>query len=277
MKSGKLLVCLQTWSGDLAQADTLARLLVDVTLHSNAGQKSPHADFLLCVRWDTDLPMDLVRYCAKAFVNVRTFRTRNRVTGWPQGPNSVASELYQYFLSKQQSGVWNYSGMFFSEPDSVPTAIDCVARIHREWVATDMPVLGAFIGAFPGGKDWTGTEHVNGNLVIASDFAKIHPQVLAAVPNIAWDAHWRRELRANAKASLNIHSDYKVGLPENPWDGNCERLWRPIKHSGSHPLAGVEFTPSWIHGIKSERGIQCARERLLLTGVKSVTESLTAG
>jgi hypothetical protein len=270
MKKGKILWCLQTWSGDLAQADALARLLTDCTLHANAGQKSPHADFLLCVRWDTEIPMELARYCGRAFEHVRLFRCRNRVSGWPAGPNNMAMEAYRYYVSKQETGVWKYSGLMLTEPDSIPLTVDCIARIHREWNATAKPVLGAFIGSFPGGKEWTGTEHVNGNLVISSDFATTHPQVLAHVPNIAWDAHWRRELRANAKASLQIHSDYKMGLPENPWDGNCDRLWQSIKHAGSHPLAGIEFKPSWIHGPKTPAALACARERLLPLAINEI-------
>lgn len=267
MKSGKLLVCLQTWSGDLAQADALARLLVDVTLHANAGQKSPHADFLLCVRWDTDLPMDLVRYCAKAFTNVRTLRCRNRISGWPAGPNNMAIEVYRYFVGKQESGVWNYSGLMLTEPDSIPLKVDCLARIQREWLATDQLVLGCWIGSFPNGNPDGSQSHINGNMVVSHELAKVAPGVLAYPTSIAWDAAHRKEIVPYAKPSMTIYSDYQLGdETKNPWR-DCGHMWRDILHQNEHPLRGITYRPSWLHGVKDPRGLACARERLLRTEV----------
>lgn len=262
MKTGKFLMALQTWPGDLAQADALTRLLVDCTVAANGGQKSPHADLIFCVRHDTELPAELVRYAAKAFTNVRTFRARNRVEGWPMGPNNLAMESYRYFVSKQQAGVWNYSGLWLTEPDSVPLASDFLARISREWCSTDKPILGSLIGSFSGQGSMAGQGHVNGNCLLAPSLADTLPDLLSRPTPIAWDAQHRREMVRLAKPSVQIFSDYKLGDSVNPWR-DCGHLWRPIEYFDEHPLKGVQFRPAWLHGCKDPRGLECARERLL--------------
>jgi hypothetical protein len=262
MKRGKILVALQLWAGDLAQGEALAKLCAELTLLANAGQKSPHADFMFALRWDCPLP-SCINEITRAFQNVRTFTGRNRISGWPNGCNNLAVETYRHFVAKQQAGLWNYSGLWLTEADSVPLTADYLARVHREWVATDKLVLGCWIGSFPNGNPDGSQAHINGNMVIHHDLARAAPGVLVTPTPIAWDASHRHELVQHGKPSLTIYSDYQLGDEQkNPWR-DCAHLWREIVHHNDHPLRGISYQPAWLHGVKDGRGLECVRERLL--------------
>lgn len=262
MRRGKFLLALQYHAGDAARATALLDLVVDLTLQANGGKRSEAADLLVNPSFDAPIDMSALRRAGRAFAHVLTFRGRSRVSGWPQGPNVQASEVFQYFVTRQRAGLWNYTGLMLAEPDSVPLRDDFLACIQSEWNATDRLVLGCWIGQFPNGNPDGSQSHINGNLVIDHRFADLHPDFLLRHTPIAWDAFWRFQLVANAKASMTIFSDYRLGSPENPIPDD-DHMWRPIRVFNTHPLAGLTWHPAWLHGPKVDGVLEIARARLV--------------
>jgi hypothetical protein len=270
MKTGKILYVLQMCPHDKAQGESLGRLIADLTLQANHGSKSPHADFMVAARFDTPINLGFAKDMGQAFANVLTFRCPTCATGWPEGCNAMAADVWRHFTAASRAGKYRYSGVMLAEADCTPLSADFLGQIHREWSATDKLVLGCYIGHFPNGKIGDGSEHINGNCVIAPQFGDIYRGFMAQRTTTAWDAAFRRHMVEHGQASRTIYSDYKIGTPENPWR-SWEHLNRPVTYFAPHPLEGETVHPVYIHGTKTPIALEEARKRLVSKAVVETT------
>lgn len=252
----KLLVALQYHVTDQDAAVGLARLIADLVPES----KCPYADFLFSASFQAEHDLATIRYVARKFDQVRTYRCIKNVNGWPQGPNNQAHETARHFAHMVHSGRWHYSGILLAEPDCVPLKRDWIKLLFDEWHAGTQNCLGPWVTYGPPPYQ----QHINGNAIFGPRFILSNSQIFRAPDWIGWDAHNAGFLMAEGRASKWIFSDYQHGTPGNPWR-DCDWLFsdRPIFEP--HPLwrHGPQ-SPAWLHGCKRwDLAQACVRERLL--------------
>lgn len=175
----KILLALQFWEGDRAQAMKVARLIADLeTHHSN------RADFLLVSRFDCTHDMDAISYVSRKF-NVRTHISRRRATGWPFGPNELWFETMQYVYEHtvEEKRMPDYKAVLTFEADAAPLCPNWIPMLADAWDETrPANVVGALL-QHPG-------PHVNGNALFSCDTGFMHwlvRQVSGCTPHGGWD------------------------------------------------------------------------------------------
>lgn len=198
-RTGKLLLALQTYAGDLPAAKSLLRLIADLA----GGTPYTGADLLVVVRFDTPLPMEEIRYAAPAFSQVMTFRTTTKKTGYPGASNAMFANLWQHYVGKQSRGVWKYTGLYALEPDDVPLERDWLRRIKTEWEATTKLALGC-CGARDGVQD-----HCNGNAVWSHELAGVIPNFPVCQDFNSWDVFHGPKVGPHAQPSHQIISEWR--------------------------------------------------------------------
>jgi hypothetical protein len=251
----KLLFCLQMWRGDAEAASSLLRLLADVAPDG----KYPEADLLVSFTHDAPANEDAIRYAARAFGRVHTFRCQKGPEGWPCGPNHQAEQTWRYFVASVRSGRWNYSGIFLAEPDGIPCSRDWLVRVASEWDKCGANALGCFVPQGPSGV----ADHVNGNLILSAHLSDIRKDFARAPRDIAWDWHYRKFLMEQAKPSETIFSDYKTPSTDP------EVLIRERHFVKGHPQHGTPVRPAWLHGTKNWQVVHQAMREFLQIAEKS--------
>lgn len=174
----KLLVALQYWGGDRADAIELLELLA-----SDPRGISPWADLVVFARFDADLPNEGTLFrLRKVFDKVYAMHGKHQLTGYPDGCNGLWANLAEkaYLMSTESSTnrppPWSqYCGVLAIESDCCPIASNWLEEIHKEWSSTKAVFMGDWqnSGEYPIG-------HINGNAVFAMDLYKkagvpLHP------------------------------------------------------------------------------------------------------
>lgn len=243
----------QFWEGDKKQAMQLARFIADI---EPAFRDDVVA--LFTARFDCKHDEDTIAYVSKKF---RTFKctTTRRATGWPDGPNQMFGESYQWIVENARNQkIPSPKCILFIEADCIPMRADWINVLYKEWQESGKDVSGAWLK-----RADAGIEHINGNCIIAFDFWKkfkpiFHPPSLGG-----WDALLAHGILPYGHPSKYIWSDYQLGHPHNPWRG-CDFLWAAKRYTArDNPYYGMDLYPAYFHGIKTDKGLQCARERIL--------------
>ena len=218
---------------------------------------------------NADFDYDTMRYCARKFAQVRTFRVTKDINGWPAGPNNQAHETARYFAHQVQTGRWAYSGILLGEPDCVPLRRDVFALLNREWQQGPKTVLGPWVTSGPPPYN----QHINGNSIFGPEFIYRHPEIFRCDDWIGWDAANAQLLMQHGRASLWMYSDYQLGTPQNPWKG-CDHLFSRRGMRKPHPFWHlVDQEVAYLHGVKRwDLAQACVRNRLL---GESLDESTT--
>lgn len=240
----------------MPMAMALARLMADIIPE----RKCPHADMLFAASANADFDHDTIRYCARKFDQVRTFRTKKDINGWPAGPNNHAHETARFFAQQVLSGRWKYSGILLGEPDCVPLRRDVFKLLQEEWLKGAPTVLGPWIVNGPVPYN----QHINGNAIFGASFVYNNPNIFRADDWIGWDAQNAGFLLAHGRASMWIYSDYQHGTAKNPWQG-CEHLFSRRALLKPHPFYRLgEQEVAYLHGIKKwDLAHRCVRSKLL--------------
>lgn len=237
-------------------AMNLARLVADVMPDGRSGD----ADMMFAASANADFDHATMRYCARKFGQVRTFRCLRDINGWPAGPNNQAHEVATHFAQMCRTGRWDYSGILMGEPDCVPLRRDFLTLLRQEWDQGPKTVLGPWVTNGPAPYN----QHINGNSIFGPDFIYNHRQIFKAEDGIGWDAQNAGLLLKHGRASMWMYSDYQLGQPQNPWKG-CDHLFsrRPLREP--HPFWKlVDQEVAYCHGIKAwEEAQECVRQRLL--------------
>lgn len=250
----KFLLAAQFHGGDLAVACKLLRLICDLQ-----DGVSPDADLLLSGMGGAQIDKKTDEAVRAKFAQVHTLQCKSNAVGWPRGPNHQVRETYARFVQGVRAEGWDYCALMLAEPDSVPLTKDWMAQIRNEWAEGNQLALGPWIG-----RDVVGIEHMNGNMLLSPSFADVYQPFLKNPPSggIAWDVGIWRFLKKYARASKTIWSEHRLGTLSNPLK-NCEDLFKTRKYMDrSHPLYGLDITPAWLHGCKTDI-TQCVRDRLI--------------
>jgi hypothetical protein len=252
----KLLYALQFHKGDQQMAMNLARLIADVIPE----RKCTDFDMMFAASANASFDMATIRYCARKFGQVRTFRCVKDINGWPAGPNNQAHETARYFAQQCMSGRWNYAGILLGEPDCVPLKREFFALIAAEWRQGPQTVMGPWIVHGPPPYN----QHINGNSVFGPQFVYNNPVIFRADDWIGWDAANAGLLMQHGRASKWMFSDYRLGKKDNPWKG-CDHLFAPRPFMKPHPFWKLgNQDVAYMHGVKAwQEAQECVRHRLL--------------
>lgn len=231
-----MIIALQYWAGDEAQALRLARLLADL-------EPEFREDVILFLARRSDCAVSheatrTVAYCSKAFETRLLTNSRHEV-GHPDGCFGLwagtAIGLYQLLLN----GIIPWTtcrDAFFCEADGAPVRTDWLDRLIEAHETTKLKgyrITGAKM-------DWP-YAHVNGNMVMDLQLTADYPSLMECPPGVAWDLHHGPILMREARdghAILNVCGS---------------RNWAP------EVLRCIGTQTAWLHGCKDESVFNYAR------------------
>lgn len=241
----KCLIIIPFWEADRGMANTLARLLADLEpVHSD------RADVLMLARFDCEPDGPTIEAISKKF-NVYSYISKKRMTGWPNGCNSVAFAAFEWAYFQMTNGrVPGYKFLLLLGPDTCPLSRNWLARIHHEFDSMNanknVYVSGCLI-------DHPSHPHINGDAILLSgqlDFLKwLALQASSRMGNAGWD--WALASQFQNWGWENIPCIKSV------WNRNVpflEHDWINEVHSAKTVL---------FHGQKSFSLLDMARRELL--------------
>lgn len=248
-----LVLNLQFWENDKAQAMALARLMADLE-----PVKRDDVVFLFTARFDCAHDEETVSYVAQKF-RVIKYTTKRKATGWPNGPNQMMGCSYEFCVEQYRFGkLPGIKGVMFMEADCVPLHKYWISMLIKEYDQSGMQIMGAWLK-----RGDCGVEHINGNCIIGINFWRRNKSIFHPDEKGGWDATLAHILLPNGHPSRLIWSDYQLGQPHNPWRG-CDYLWQAKRYQDpQNALYGQDVHPVFLHGVKIMSGIECARKRLL--------------
>lgn len=243
---------IQFWENDRDQAMKLARLIADLE------PKKRDDIMLFTARFDCKHDFETIEYVKKKF-DVLIHTTKRKATGWPNGPNQMMGDSYEFcvehFRRMRRNDV---EAVMMIESDCIPLHKNWINMLVAEFRASGKSVLGAWLKLGD-----ANVEHINGNCLIALNFWRKFPSIFHPPSRGGWDVTLRHGILPNGHPSRLIWSDYQLGQEHNPWKGD-DFLWEPKRYGAlDNPLYGQELNPVWFHGIKIDAGIKAARKRLL--------------
>jgi len=239
----KILLALQFWDGDKAQAMRVARLIADLET-----RMSDRADFLFVSRFDCPHDLDTIGYVARKF-KVRHHVSRRRATGWPFGPNELWFETMQYAYEHtiDDKRIPEYKAVLTFEADALPLCPNWIPMLSD---AFDQSQPACIVGAllkYPG-------LHVNGNALFSCEQNFSHwisRQVTGCTPHGGWDYVLAPRFKEwGWKDCALMRSWWKTPTLQRE---QFEQL----------QAQGVAF----LHGIKDGSALDMVREKYRLTSV----------
>lgn len=237
----KILLVLQFWKGDQAQAMALAKFIADLQ-----PSKCAIADFLFVSRFDCPHDMGVINYVSKKF-NVYHYVSKRRGTGWPLGCNDLwfgSMEWVQSMMADKK--VPAYKAVFTFESDGVPLAPDWIQQFAADWDVEakkhETFIFGAFLKA-PG-------DHINGNCLVSGHPAFLHWLVRkkgGSPPRAGWD--------------YALYADFKKwGARNYP---KLKSYWNTKSFSEDGFRTELKNGTVWLHGVKDNSLLTMARKKFL--------------
>ncbi len=234
----KILVALQFWEGDRAQAAKLVNFLSDLETRHN-----DQADFLLVNRFDCK-PLKEIAYLSRKF-NTFTYQSPRGATGWPHGCNALAASTVTWaYRMGEASKIPLYKCVFTCEADGCPVFPDWIARMSAAWdvVSGKNPCIAGPLVTIP-------AEHINGNCLINGSMEQLQwmSRQLHAVKSGGWDFVLANEFKHRGWAAIpGMLSLY------NTRDYSVDRYLKLVKDGAI-----------WVHGVKDTSLIDLGRVHIL--------------
>jgi len=241
----KLLLAIQYWKDDMAQAMKLARLIADLQ-----PSRCEMADFLFVSRFDCGHDVDTEKYVSRKF-NVYSFVNKRRGTGWPHGCNDLWFGTIDWIYGMREAKrIPNYKAVFTFEADGAPLVPHWIPVLSNAWdVAQKLAkvyVLGAHL-QFPG-------SHINGNGLFSCDHEFIY-----------WLA------RKKCAASPHCGWDYEMAPEFQKWGWqNCPAIksyWRCSSFNREQFDKEVSLGVAYLHGVKDSSLLDICRSKYNLPPV----------
>lgn len=244
LPSNKILIVLQFWDGDKAQAMKLARLLADLE-----DTHSVQADFLFVARFDSHHDTNAVRYVSRRF-NTHTHTSRRRGVGWPCGCNSLFFGGLEWVYHKMNAGqIPHYRGVLILGADSVPLEKDWISTMLAGWSKVNKKKKVYLAGAM---AEAGGRVHINGDCILLSgdlDFLKWLAVTVGDVSVAAgWDWILSEEFASWGWADFSF----------------VKSLWRKPTFTEAEWTIYKDAGVSWVHGVKDDSLLEIARKNLCL-------------
>lgn len=250
--SNKIIFALQYWSGDVHEAEALLRFI------ATYAEPTKNVDLLLaCGKEAPAISPEAVELAGRVFEKTHIYRSPSSEAGHPAGPNQLVVDLWAHFQALRRDT--NYAGLWLAEPDSLPLTRTFLDDVYHEFVKLTLPILGHFHC-----YDWGPPPHINGNLVVCSDFqARQEGHQWPRCPRgTGWDVWWRGPMVLNTETAHSFYSNHGFAGNRIPWNGSMAQLRSTGPLPDRHPHCrhqGDSFIPSWLHGF---RGASVAHDRL---------------
>ncbi len=224
---GRLVIALQFWEGDKANAMRLARFIAQL-------EPIERDDVIFCFfpRFDCEMDSETLDAVAAKFT-VALISTHPHVPGYPASPNLMATGVMIDAAERSQPEWADVKAVLLLEADCVPLAANWINQLMDEWdrcAAAGKSILGSW-------RPQNGKHgHINGNLMFDPGLALIVN--LKTCPKAEpWDVHF---------ASAFAPHWMRTGLIAN--------RYREILVTGEQlctPECGTR-APLLVHGIKDE-------------------------
>jgi len=236
----KILVALQFWEGDRAQAGKLTEYLADLEKTHN-----DQADFLLVNRFDCKPLAKEQAYLSRKF-NIFSYQSPRGATGWPYGCNSLAASTVTWaYRMGEAKRIPTYKAIFTCESDGCPVFADWISRMSFAWDTVNVlkPVCIA------GPLVQVPAEHINGNCLIGGSIANLQwmSRCIHGVHSGGWDFVLANEFRnrgwANIAGMLSLY---------NTRDYTLDRYNRLVQDN-----------VIWVHGCKDSSLMDLGRIHIL--------------
>jgi hypothetical protein len=232
----KFLVAIQYWEGDREDAFELMKLLADTVQEDN-----PWADLVVWYRFDTTPPSGrLVEALERVFTKVYVLQGPQQVIGYPNGCNSLWSELVMkaYRLSTESvrgAPAWaEYKSVLAIESDTCPLSDDWLEKISQEWDANKCVFMGTWIPVNNDHPSHPDIGHINGNAMFDIHLAKIVPSCMGTPCFRAWDT-WH-------SPAFKAAGWYDTKLIQSMWNQKTitEKEIKTLKKNGCVLLHGIK-------------------------------------
>ena len=240
--SNKILIALQYWEGDKAQASALIQYLADLE-----PRHSDLADVLLVNRHDcVTIPGSVALQVSRKF-NLWQYSAPRGNTGWPAGCNSLWTNTIRWVESMSAARrIPRYKAIFTCESDGCPVFPDWILRMSQAWDLANRPKPVCVAGPVV----YAPAEHMNGNLLVNGE-ATMLKWVLRTVDglkaNVGWDYALSPQFKKRGWANIpGIVSWYAT---------------RGYTLEKFHEAQRGQLI--WIHGVKDLSLIELGRRHLL--------------
>lgn len=238
----KLLLALQYWDGDKAQAIRLARLIADIE-----PRHCESADFLFVSRFDCTHDEETILHVQKKF-NVHTYINRHRRgTGWPHGCNDLwfgtMDHVFSFCEAKRMPP---YKAILTFEADSCPLVPNWIRELSNAWDAQQARSITKVYGPrveYP-------LPHINGNALFGGDLLTLHKisrQIGGCPPDKGWDFILAKQFKQMGWGDCP--------LMKSQWQ--CKTMSE--SDIDEHRKAGVVF----LHGVKDDSVLTDVRKRFV--------------
>lgn len=222
-----LVVAVQYYSGDVAEAMRLVRLLADI-------EPVPRADATLALVRRFDMPelsiaeMAAANHARRKFP-VLAFRSKREGVGHPDGCNALAAGAMDHLSTMWRAGTLHRRAVFLVEADGCPLRrdwLDCVTEAHRWTVAEGKAVTGTAM---------SDVGHINGSMVIQLPWYLDHPSVHETPAGHAFDLFHADTYLAAARRTSRIanHHGALAWSPSALWAMSREVAWLASTKDGS--------------------------------------------
>lgn len=239
----KILVALQYWAGDRAQAAKLVNFLADLETKHN-----DHADFLLVNRFDC-APLKEISALTRKF-NTFSYQSPRGGTGWPYGCNALAASTITWaYRMGEAKKVPLYKCVFTCEADGGPVFEDWTQRLSACWDAVAAKGSVCIAGPLVPHP----AEHINGNCLIGGSIENLAwmSRQMHAVKAGGWDYVLASEFRRRGWANIPQMKSYYAS-PNFTLDQY-------------HQMVADQL--AWVHGDKSNALVDLGR--IYIMGAKN--------
>lgn len=238
----KILLALQYWEGDRAQAMEVARLIADLEPKHN-----PDVDFLFVSRFDCLHDMKSIDYVSSKFKVFHYINRGRRGTGWPAGCNDLwfgtMDRIYGLTEAKQMP---EYDFVLTFEADCCPLTPHWFRALYKSWTAANAKKPVNMFGALVDHP----APHVNGNAMFSGSLPylyEISRKIGGCSPVHGWDFYLTKDFS-------------RLG-----W-GNCPHIksyWQRATMEPEEVEQLINSEVTFLHGVKDKSVTDYIRKRFV--------------
>lgn len=230
-----MLIALQYWQGDEAEALSLARLVADIEQ-----ERREDVVLVLARAFDCELSSEAVAaqaYC-QAKMQTILLRSSYQRVGHPDGCFGVwagtVTALHRMWI--RQRIPWDHHSVATFEADGCPVRPDWIGRLrtaHERTLAQGLRITGPVMD-----EPWP---HVNGNLCMHLSVVADFPSLRECPRKVAWDVHHAPILLPLTRPCGVIRNEYGT----KDWTEGC--------------VSAIAKEAAWIANVKDESILRLVR------------------